>query len=160
MVSKYEITIGGKKYVVEVGDVSASPVEVIVNGQSKTVAFSEIAATPFATVEQQIAEPTAAPTAEPEPTPKPEPEPQPEVETTPAGAVAGAGEAIKAPMPGKILSVTANLGDAISEGDTVCTLEAMKMEMPISSTTTGTVKGIHVSVGDSVAYDDPLVTIG
>lgn len=64
------------------------------------------------------------------------------------------------PMPGKILSVEAKVGDAVSEGDTICTLEAMKMEMPISSTLTGTVQSVHVNVGDTVAYDDPLVSIG
>ncbi|TEU14383.1 MAG: acetyl-CoA carboxylase biotin carboxyl carrier protein subunit, partial [Anaerolineales bacterium] len=50
-------------------------------------------------------------------------------------------------------------GDSVSEGDTVCTLEAMKMEMPISSTVSGAVKSIHTKVGDTVAYDDPLVTV-
>ena len=63
-------------------------------------------------------------------------------------------------MPGKILSITVGVGDAVSEGDTVCTLEAMKMEMPISATGSGTVQAVHVQVGDTVAYDDPLVTIG
>ena len=50
-------------------------------------------------------------------------------------------------------------GNAVKEGDTVCTLEAMKMEMPISATTAGTVAGIHVAVGANVAFDDPLVSL-
>lgn len=70
------------------------------------------------------------------------------------------GAAIKAPMPGKILSIRVKVGDTIAEGDTVCTLEAMKMEMPISATAGGTVKAIHINVGDNVANDDPLVTVG
>jgi len=36
----------------------------------------------------------------------------------------------------------------------------MKMEMPISSTTSGTVKAVHVQPGQTVANDAPLVTIG
>ena len=63
-------------------------------------------------------------------------------------------------MPGKILSIKVKVGDPVSEGDTLCTLEAMKMEMPISSTITGTVRAVHVKVGSTVAHDDALVTIG
>jgi biotin carboxyl carrier protein len=63
-------------------------------------------------------------------------------------------------MPGKILSVLVTVGSAIKRGDAVCTLEAMKMEMPISATAAGTVKAIHVRVGESVPNDAPLVTIG
>jgi biotin carboxyl carrier protein len=36
----------------------------------------------------------------------------------------------------------------------------MKMEMPLSSTASGTVKAINVNVGDTVAYDDTLLIIG
>jgi biotin carboxyl carrier protein len=70
------------------------------------------------------------------------------------------GHAVVAPMPGKILSIGVQLGDQVTEGDIVCTLEAMKMEMPIGTTSAGTVKAIHVRVGESVANDAPLVTIG
>jgi len=80
------------------------------------------------------------------------------VETAPAGSVAG--EIIVAPMPGKILSISVAVGQAIQQGDAVCTLEAMKMEMPISATAAGTVKAIHVQVGETVSNDAPLVTVG
>ncbi len=143
-VSKYEITIDNETFVVEVGDVSQSPVTVVVNGQTKQVSFREVA-------ESAAAQP--APTAEKPAEAVKEAEP-----TVPVGSVEG--EVVRAPMPGKILSVVVSVGDTIADGDTVCTLEAMKMEMPISSTTSGTVKAIHVSVGQSVAFDDPLVTIG
>jgi len=152
-VGKYEITLGGKTYTVEVGDVSASPVEVVVNGERKMVQFSEVReAAPVA----QPVKPAAAPP--PPPPPKPEPAPAPAPEVTPPGAVEG--HAVVAPMPGKILSIGVQLGDQVSEGDTVCTLEAMKMEMPISATASGRVKAVHVQVGANVAYDDPLITLG
>lgn len=138
--TSYQITVNGKSFVVSVGDVSTSPVQVVVNGVAKSVAFGEAVA--------------AAPAVVAAPAPVPAPAPQ----AMPADSVGGA--KINAPMPGKILSITIKVGDSVTEGDTVCTLEAMKMEMPISSTASGTVKAIHVNVGDNVAFDDPLVTLG
>ncbi|NLG51884.1 MAG: acetyl-CoA carboxylase biotin carboxyl carrier protein subunit [Chloroflexi bacterium] len=149
--STYEITVNGNKYTIEVGDVSGPSVEVVVNGQRRTVDFREAQNVPAA--------PAPAPAAAaPAPAPQPAPEPEPAPQATPAGSVDGT--VVKAPMPGKILSVRVNVGDTVSEGDTVCTLEAMKMEMPISATAGGTVKAIHINVGDNVANDDPLVTVG
>lgn len=146
----YEITVNGKKYVVEVGDTSRSPVEVIVNGVPRTVDLVRgrpAAATQAPAVEQASASPPVEALAEEE---------QPEIEVTP---VVGNGHVVSAPMPGKVLAVRVSVGEAVKEGDTVCTLEAMKMEMPISASASGTVKGIHVNVGDSVAYDAPLISI-
>ncbi|NLG27237.1 MAG: acetyl-CoA carboxylase biotin carboxyl carrier protein subunit [Chloroflexi bacterium] len=139
--SIYEITVNGHKFVVELGEVTGSPVEVVVNGERKTVAFSE------ATAPAPAAPSAPAPVAE-APAAKP------------AAPFTGEGQPIKAPMPGKILSVAAKVGAQVKEGDTVLTFEAMKMEMPLSSTVTGTVKAINVSVGDTVAYDDTLMVIG
>jgi len=148
--SKYQITVDGKSYQVEVGDVSASPIQVVVDGVAKSVTFAEAAsAAPVAAPAPTATAPAPAPAAAPEPAPAPA--------ATPASAVSGA--KVTAPMPGKILSVTVSVGSAVNEGDTVCTLEAMKMEMPVSSTGSGTVKAIHVNVGDNVAFDDPLVTL-
>ena len=145
----YEITVNGTKYVVEVGDVSSSPVEVVVNGESKAVEFRE--------AERVNLIPTPGSGAPPPPT-KPEPELEPAPRSAPPGSVVG--HVVTAPMPGRILSILVRDGDSIVEGKTVCTLEAMKMEMPISSTASGTVQAVHVNVGDNVAYDDPLVTVG
>ncbi len=136
--AKYEITVNGTTYTVEVGDVSSSPIQVIVNGEAKTVSFSEVQAKTEA----------PAPAVE-KPAPKP-------ARVAPSAV---AGTKISAPMPGKILSIKVKVGDQVKEGDTVCTLEAMKMEMPISSTATGSVKAIHIAVGDNVAYNDPLISI-
>ncbi len=149
--SKYKITIEDKEFVVEVGDVSTSPVKVVVNGESRMVAFEE------ADVEE------AAPAVEKEEAPEASPEPEPEPETAPEAEAAPVseptGNVVAAPMPGKVLSVVVEVGDSVSEGDTVCTLEAMKMEMSVSTTASGTVQAIHVREGDNVANDDPLVSI-
>lgn len=150
--STYEITVNGKKYTIEIGAISGSSVEVVVNGQRRTVEFREAQSAPAASAPTAPAPAPAA--AAPQPAPEPEQAPQ----AVPAGAVEGT--PVKAPMPGKILSIRVKVGDTVSEGDTVCTLEAMKMEMPISTTAAGTVKAIHINVGDNVANDDPLVTVG
>lgn len=163
--SKYEITVNGERFVVEVGDVSSSPIQVVVNGQPKSVTFQAAGATsapaapaPVAAPVQVAAPAQVATPAAPPAVAAPEPVAEPEPEVVPVGAVEG--EVVKAPMPGKILSIRVKAGDRIAAGDTVATLEAMKMEMPISSTASGTVQAVHVTVGTNVAHDDALVTIG
>ncbi|WP_406661074.1 sodium-extruding oxaloacetate decarboxylase subunit alpha [Methanolobus sp. ZRKC3] len=62
-------------------------------------------------------------------------------------------------MQGMILSVKVNVGDEISEGDTVCVIEAMKMENAIHAPHSGVVKDIFVSEGDAVSSGDVLLSI-
>lgn len=142
VVTTYQLIVNGKKYIVEVGDVSTSPVKVIVNGESKLVEFTEVSETT-----------TVSPTTEPavQAIPQAEPAIKP--------AMRGEAKVVTAPMPGKIMSIRVKAGDKVVEGDTICTLEAMKMEMPISSTASGVIQDVHVNVGDNVGYNDPLVTV-
>ena len=80
---------------------------------------------------------------------------------TPAAAPAGAQGAVKveSPMPGKILAVKKNVGDAVKSGDVILVLEAMKMENDIVAPQDGTVASINVSVGDSVESCANLATL-
>ncbi len=66
---------------------------------------------------------------------------------------------IKAPMPGLILSIAVQEGQAIEKGDTLLTLEAMKMENVIKSPTQGVVAAIRVKEGQSVEKSQLLVVI-
>lgn len=85
----------------------------------------------------------------------------PAVASAPAAAPAGAQGAIKveSPMPGKILAVKKNVGDAVKSGDVILVLEAMKMENDIVAPQDGTVASINVSVGDSVESGATLATL-
>ena len=65
---------------------------------------------------------------------------------------------ITAPMPGLIVGLAVETGQEISKGDSVLTLEAMKMENVIKSPVDGTVGTIHVKAGDSVDKNQVLVS--
>lgn len=78
---------------------------------------------------------------------------------TPATADSSDGYDIQAPMAGKILQIHKTVGDAVKAGDTLFTLEAMKMETPIQAPKDGTVAAIAVSVNQTVNADDLLMTI-
>jgi oxaloacetate decarboxylase alpha subunit/pyruvate carboxylase subunit B len=63
-------------------------------------------------------------------------------------------------MPGMIVKYQKNVGDAVSEGETVVILEAMKMENALASPASGTIKAINFGSGDSVGKGDVLCVIG
>ena len=77
----------------------------------------------------------------------------------PAAASVAAGEAVSAPMPGTILKVNVQNGQAVKEGDVLCVLEAMKMENEIMAPKAGTVAQVVAAKGASVNTGDVLVVI-
>lgn len=77
-----------------------------------------------------------------------------------AAKSAGAGSVkVNAPMPGKILSVKASVGQAVKKGDVLLILEAMKMENEVVAPEDGTVASIDVAAGDSVEAGAVLATL-
>ena len=80
---------------------------------------------------------------------------------TPAPATSGAEGSIKvtAPMPGKVLSISANPGQAVKKGETILVFEAMKMENNINAHKDGKISEIKVKQGDSVLEGTDLVII-
>ena len=148
---KYELTIKGKKFDVEVKDFGGATAKVAVNGNEydvditykggEPVAFTPAAPRPAAARPAAAAAPVAAAPA-----------------AAPAGDVSG--NNVVAPMPGLIMKVLVKVGDTVTAGQKVMTMEAMKMENDINSGTAGTVKAVLVKGGDNVKEHQPLVTIG
>ncbi|MGH3297621.1 MAG: acetyl-CoA carboxylase biotin carboxyl carrier protein subunit, partial [Trebonia sp.] len=66
------------------------------------------------------------------------------------GSAAG-GDALVTPMQGTIVKLVAADGTPVSAGETVVILEAMKMEQPLTAHKDGTVTGLAVEVGQTVA---------
>lgn len=78
----------------------------------------------------------------------------------PVAAPAGAGEQVKSPMPGNILSVNVNVGDTVAEGQVLMILEAMKMENEIMAPKAGKVTSVNVQKGATVESGTLLCVVG
>jgi oxaloacetate decarboxylase alpha subunit len=72
---------------------------------------------------------------------------------------AGIPGAVLSSMQGMILSIKTKVGAQVNEGDTVCVIEAMKMENSVSAPRSGTVKEIIIAEGDTVTGGDALMII-
>ena len=72
---------------------------------------------------------------------------------------AGSGDPITAPMPGTILDIKVQVGDAVKYGQVVMILEAMKMENEIVAPKDGTITSVAVTKGASVDTNQTVATI-
>ncbi|MBL4886684.1 MAG: biotin/lipoyl-binding protein, partial [Planctomycetaceae bacterium] len=61
-------------------------------------------------------------------------------------------------MPGMVVAIAVELGDKVSKGDKLFSLEAMKMESTISAETPGTVAQVHIKPGSQVNTGDLIIT--
>ena len=132
---KYKVTLNNRVYEVEVEAGKAMLLdEYEAVAPSAPAAAAPVAAAPVA------AAPVAAAPAAP--------------------AITGAGDAVKAPMPGTILKVNVQNGQAVKEGDVLVVLEAMKMENEILAPKAGTVTQVVAIKGAAVDTGAVLVVIG
>jgi acetyl-CoA/propionyl-CoA carboxylase biotin carboxyl carrier protein len=84
--------------------------------------------------------------------------PRPRRSTGASARAAGTG-AVTVPMQGTIVKVLVSEGDEVEVGQTVCVLEAMKMENNIAADKSGTVKEVKVTAGQSVGSGDVVIVI-
>ena len=141
---EYRYTIDGNKYEVAINEVNDTTAKVTVNGAEYTVEWEKpVEEKPVVKVQPVAAKPAT-------------------IAATPAAAPAAAavnGHAIKTPLPGVIIDVKVNVGDAVKKGDTVVVLEAMKMENNINADRDGKVTAVQVAKGDTVADGAVLIVI-
>ena len=127
---KFNVTVNGTAYDVEVNEVKAAA---------------------------PAAAPKAAPAAAPAPKAAPAPAPAPAAAAAPVPAGA---ETVKAPMPGKILSVAVSAGQAVKKGETLLILEAMKMQNEIAAPHDAVVAEVRVAANQTVSTGDDMVVLG
>ncbi|RPJ51688.1 MAG: biotin/lipoyl-binding protein [Methanobacteriota archaeon] len=70
-----------------------------------------------------------------------------------------AGE-LTAPMPGQIRALNVSEGDAVTKGQTLLVLEAMKMEIRVQASMDGVVKKLFIKQGQTVEREQVLIEIG
>ena len=143
MERRFTIKVDGHAYKVRVGGVSRSPVEVEVDGQVVLVELDQ--------------EGPARVVSVPRPVPLHSPELAEKVVTVAPTPPAASGNAVAAPMPAKVLSVAVKEGDSVSQGDTLCVLEAMKMEQVVRAPRDGKIARVHVQPGDNVTSGSVLI---
>ena len=127
---KYKVTLNGRTYEVEVEAGKAMLLD----------EYEAIAPAAPATAPAAAPAPVAAPSA------------------APAASLA-AGEPVTAPMPGVVLKVQVQQGQAVKAGQVLVILEAMKMENEIVAPKDGTVAQIVAAKGASVESGAPLVIL-
>jgi 3-methylcrotonyl-CoA carboxylase alpha subunit len=66
---------------------------------------------------------------------------------------------MSAPMPATVVKLFVSPGASLKKGDTVLTLEAMKMELPIRSPRDGVVRAVHCKPGELVQPGVNLVEL-
>jgi biotin carboxyl carrier protein len=153
----YKYKVQGVEYEVEIAEVVGKIAKVNVNGIPFEIEMQkpinaakhpELASTrrTVAAAPVETAAPVAAPATKPQ--------------TAQPAAPAGAGNPVKAPLPGTINAINVKVGDKVNVGDVVIVLEAMKMQNNIEAEYAGTVTSILVNQGDSVMEGAVMLTIG
>ncbi len=165
---RYTISIDGSDHEVDVEEVTANTFRVQIAGKSVDVRLrdhqdlAQAMITPEVEVGRGVVA-TAAPSAlphqaAPQPaigTPGPGASPHP---AAPAGGGAASGvNTLTAPMPGVVLSISAQPGQSVKRGDALLVLEAMKMKNELRASRDGIIASIPAEVGAQVKFGDELV---
>ena len=137
------LTVDGRTYDVLIEDDGTSSVTAVVNGKKIQVDVSEQA---------KIDRPNAVPVVSGSPPPVQAEEPKQEI-----SASDGVVRQVRAPMPGTISSVEVQPNQKIAKGDSLCHLEAMKMDNAIHAPEAGIIVEILVVIGQAVKNGEVLV---
>ncbi len=140
---EYTYKINGNEYKVAIGEIEDNIAHLKVNGIAYEVEMEK--------KEEEVpvvVKPIARPAAQEAPADAPAAKP-----------VAG-GTGIKSPLPGVIIDIKVAVGDAVTKGQVVAVLEAMKMENNITADRDGKVTAICAQAGESVMEGTDIVMIG
>ncbi|MCU0378706.1 MAG: biotin/lipoyl-binding protein [Bacteroidales bacterium] len=136
----YKFTVNGNQYEVEIVDIDGNMATIEVNGTTYNVEIHHELPKlkPIQPITTQKTQKTVAPAS---------------------GRGEGKVSQVKAPLPGVIIQVLVRPGDEVASGQTLCTLETMKMENAIKSEAAGRVTKVNISQGQSVLQDEVLIEL-
>ena len=156
--AKYQYTVKGVDYEVEIQDIEGNIANVTVNGIPFEVEMKQ----PVKAGKQKVKlseERRAEGSEERRVKSEESNSSSASAANTSSAPTAAAGKPVVAPLPGTINEIKVKVGDKVNAGDTVVILEAMKMQNHIEAETSGTITSINVNKGDAVMEGDTLVTI-
>lgn len=136
----FKYKINGNVYEVAIDSIDDTNAKVEVNGIAYDVVIEQS--------EQQISKPVKRVAA------------QVSQATASSSSQGGSASTVKSPLPGLILDITCSVGESVSKGQQIMSLEAMKMENAINADRDGVIKEIKVTKGETVLEGAPLVVIG
>ncbi|GAB4579541.1 MAG: acetyl-CoA carboxylase biotin carboxyl carrier protein subunit [Anaerolineales bacterium] len=144
---RYQIRVNDRDYQVEIMDMNARPIRVLVDGEA------------FEVWPQGALQHGAETTPPARVTP-------PVVETAPrahvpqtSGVPSGSGRVVTSPLPGIVVAVHVQPGEEITVGQPLCVVEAMKMNNVIRASQAGKVAALRVAVGQHVKHHEVLVEL-
>lgn len=141
---KYQIKIDDRIFEVEIGNLQSRPIIAVVDGEPIEVWPQDDQKSPSPY-------PTASKHEDSKPLPKAV------NDSSKRAADAAKANSVYAPIPGVIVSIAINPGDAVVYGQELCILEAMKMKNAIRATRDGVINALYVSVGQQVKHHDILM---
>ncbi|MDA1188487.1 MAG: biotin/lipoyl-binding protein [Chloroflexi bacterium] len=156
MPTTLKVKVGRKWYEVEIGDLDAPVIEVLVDGHPVQVEVDRPASDTRMTagpVRMATARPSKSSQGKQSKSSRPEPG-QRAVSSSPQPV-----KIFRSPMPGVIVSVSVNSGDQVVPGDTICVLEAMKMQQTLKAEWAGVIKAVHVQQGQQVQSGETIVEL-
>jgi len=141
LAQKIWVTVEGKKYLVEVGDLRQRPVTVIVDGSSFEIDLDYEADETGEESSNSAALPLQS-------------------GTSAHSVSAGTACEVISPMPGDIVQILVKPGQKVNSGDPLCVLDAMKMKNTIHAPQAGIISEIGVQEGQSVEFGVVLFKFG
>jgi len=149
---KYQVSIQGRSFEVKIDNLHTQPIIASVDGEILEVwvehhnGITQIKS--HASTKKEAASATPLPGSLPS---------MAELSKASKNNSLGDNKAIRAPIPGTIISVTAHADDEVSIGQELCVLEAMKMKNAIRSPRKGVIASVRVSPGQTVQHRAVLV---
>lgn len=148
---KITVKVEEQSFEVEVGDIHDRPIIAMLEGERFEVWPEEVVISHPSTHSHAMPLHTAA-------------RPAPQAAAPKASAASPAptsgsdgSQAVRAPIPGVIISVAVKPGDVVSHGQELCVLEAMKMKNVIRASRAGTIGVVHTAAQQHVKHHDVLM---
>jgi len=149
-----KVKVGLKWYRVEVGDLDAPVIDVIVDGVPIQIEIDHPDPDLIGSIgaSRVIRKPASQKAGRPK-------QSKPKREHRVASSSPEPVKIFRSPMPGVIVSVSVNPGDQVVPGDIICVLEAMKMQQTLKAEWAGVIKSVGVHQGQQIQTGETIIEL-